>query len=353
MNKKRIALCIELSKEDKKKLEKFTEISTAGILKRHTHLISEEELLNDCIGHEIVIIGLENVTKRCIDAWTGSGMKLIGCSRGTPVNIDWDEVNKHRIPFIYAPGRNAVAVAEFTIGLMLAAIRRIAITSTALKLGKHLGEPIDDFYKVPMVKDVVWRKMGEPRILEIYGKGFELFEKILGIVGYGAIGSRVARIAKGMGMQVIAYDSYISADQMEADGVKAVTHDELIKTSDIISIHLAVTPETKGMIDESWFELMKPSAYFINTSRASVVDQKAFIDTMLRKKIAGAALDVCWHEPIPSNHPLLTMDNVLITPHIGGITYEVEHKWTSEIITQEILRYCKGEPLQYLWKRMD
>ena len=352
MQKKKLALCVELTEENIEELLEYCEVVPAGYYKRKKKNITENELLDDCLSSELVIVGYENVSGKCIDVLVESGMKIIGCTRSTPVNIDWKAVHYHNIPLIYTPGRNAVSVAEFTIGLMIALSRHIARAYSDLKLGRHLAPPVDDIFIVPQKEDVVWRPNGQ-RVLDSYGFGIELMGSVIGIVGYGAIGTKLGQIAKAIGMEVIAHDPYVLPETMEKDGVKAASLEYLVKNSDFVSIHLPVTPETVGIIDESLFLLMKPKAYFVNTSRASVVDQRAFIETMKNKRIAGAAIDVSWQEPMPSNHPVLEMDNVIITPHIGGLTVEVNKKWTSQLITQEILRYCRNEPVRNLWTRVE
>lgn len=351
MEKKKLALCADLAKDDLALLEEYCDITPAGGLKRKSIAVEEEELIADCLGHEMVLIAYENVTERCIDVWTKEGMRLIGCARGTPVNVDWKAVKKYGVPFIYAPGRNAVAVAEFTVGLMMAVTRHIAIAYSDLTKGMHTKKPVGDIYDLGDVKDVVWREPGGPRVLDYYGRGIELLDRRLGLVGYGTIGRHVARIAKGIGMEVAVNDVFVPAKNIEEDGCLAMDRKTLLRESDVVSIHLPVNPETTGMVDKYWFAAMKSDAYFINTSRASIVNQKDFIEAMEQKTIRGAAVDVAWIEPIPANHPLLKMNNVLITPHIAGLTKEVESKWTSKIIMQDILRYCRGEKLQSLWTK--
>ena len=139
---------------------------------------------------------------------------------------------------------------------------------------------------------------------------------------------------------------------VEAVGAHACTLEQTLSQADVVSIHLPVTPQTRGLVDASWFAQMQPTAYFVNTARAAVVDQQALIDALQQKRIAGAALDVMWEEPCPKNHPLLGMDNVLITTHLGGMSQDVD-KWQSAMIADEILRYANGQPPQRLWTRTE
>ena len=125
----------------------------------------------------------------------------------------------------------------------------------------------------------------------------------------------------------------------------------MLPKCDFVSVHLNVTDETKGMINDEWFDLMREDAYFINTARAAVVDQKALITALEEKKIAWAAVDVMWDEPAPKNHPLLHMDNVIVTPHMAGICADVK-KWASEMIMEELVAYAKKEPNKRVWTRL-
>ncbi len=313
--------------------------------------IAGQELLEAALGYDIVYVGGEVVTKEMIQAWKESGMKLLGCGRGTPVNVDWKAVKELDIPLVYTPGRNAESVAEYAFGMMLALIRRIAPNFHVLKSGNYLGEE-KDIYDVPYREDVVWRMADGTSPMLLYSGGFDLYERVLGLIGFGAIGSRVSRIAKGFGMEVKVYDPYCPKERIEEMGAKQCGLDETLSTADVVSVHLPVTPETRGIVDSTWFAKMRKDAYFINTARASVVDQKSLIEALQQKRIAGAALDVMWEEPAPKNHPLLQMENVVITSHLAGMSADVE-KWQSAMIADEILRFCQGLPPKLMWTRTE
>ena len=169
------------------------------------------------------------------------------------------------------------------------------------------------------------------------------------LAGYGAIGREVAVRAKAFGMEILAYDPYMPAEKIEADGARAVDLDTMLAESDMISIHLPVLPSTKGIVNKDWFSKMKPTAYVINTARAAVIDQKDFVEALMNKTIAGAAVDVYWKEPVPANHPLLSMRNVVCTPHMAGLTTDVDN-WSGTMMGEEITAYLKGEPRKYIWK---
>ena len=167
--------------------------------------------------------------------------------------------------------------------------------------------------------------------------------------GFGAIGREVAKRAAAFGMEILAYDPYMEKAAIEAAGAKAVDLDEMLRESDIISVHLPVLPSTKAIVNKDWFSKMKKSAYLINTARAAVIDQKDFVEALENGVIAGAATDVYWKEPIPANHPLLKMKNVTLTPHMAGLTSDVDN-WSGAMMAEEVLSYLKGEKGKYLWK---
>lgn len=277
-------------------------------------------------------------------------MKFIGVAKGTPVTVDNEALKAAGIPLSYTPGRNRVAVAEFNIGLMLAVARKLTLSATGLQKGEHLGESMENIYDVPDVKNVIWGPLDEHHPFTDYGIGFELYGKKLGIAGYGAIGREVAVRAKAFGMEILAYDPYMPAERIEADGAKAVDLNTMLAKSDMVSIHLPVMDATKGMVNKDWFSKMKPTAILINTARAAVIDQKDFVEALQNGEIAGAAIDVYWKEPVPANHPLLSMRNVVCTPHMAGLTTDVDN-WSGEMMAQEVLAYLKGEERKYIWKR--
>lgn len=348
--KKKMALCTPIPEKKLNIIKQYCDITICGELKHGKGNVTEEQLKEECIGHELIVLGDENAGAETIDAWAKARMKFIGVAKGTPVTVDNNSIKKAGLQLSYTPGRNAVAVAEFNIGLMIASTRNLAISSTGLQRGEHLGESMDDIYDVPDVKNVIWGPLDENHPYMDYGIGFELYGRTLGIVGYGAIGSEVAKRSLAFGMEVISYDPYCPAEKMEADGVKSVDLDTILKESDILSIHLPVLPATKNMVNKDWFNKMKPTAYLINTARATVIDQKDLVEALENKTIGGAALDVFWKEPIPENHPLLKMRNVTLTPHMAGLTVDVD-RWSGEIIGNEVIAYLKGEPRKHIWTK--
>ncbi len=348
--KKKLALCTPIPEKKLAMIEAECDITICGELKHGKGNVTEEQTKEECLGHEIIVLGDEVAGEATIKAWADAGMKFIGAAKGTPVTVNNEAVKEAGLELSYTPGRNRVAVAEFNIGLMIASTRYMALSSTGLQKQEHLGEEVEDIYAVPDKKNVIWGPLDENHPFIDYGIGFELYGKKLGVVGYGAIGREVAVRAKAFGMEILAYDPYCPVEKIEADGGTSVDLDTMLAESDIISLHLPVIPATKGIVNKSWFDKMKPTAYVINTARAAVIDQKDFVEALQEGTIAGAAIDVFWQEPVPANHPLLSMRNVTLTPHMAGLTQDVD-RWSGEMIGDEVLAYLKGEERQYIWQR--
>jgi len=280
---------------------------------------------DDLIKHmkdvEVLMVHLAPVTKEVMEA--SDKLKVVGCMRGAPVNVDVDAATILGIPVLRAPGRNAVAVAEYTIGLIIAHVRNIIKSCTLLKRG-------------------IWKYE-----LHFYEKcGFELKDKVLGIVGFGRVGREVAKRAKALQMRILAYDPYVSPDLMRSLGAEPTTLEKLLKESDVVTLHVRLTDETRHMIGEKELKLMKSTAILVNTSRGEIVDEEALIKALSEGWIAGAALDVFEKEPLPSDHPFLKMDNVTITPHMAGASKEAV-KRSVIMVAEDVKRLLKGEKPLY------
>jgi len=309
--------------------------------------LSEEELISLVEDVEVIVTSYDDITKAVIDA--ASQLKLVFCTRATPVNVDVAYAHEKGIKVLFTPGRNSDSTAELTIGLMLSIARSIPFAYEQLKQGNYTGrKETSNQARLGLKRDVVWG-VG-PQSPYVVFKGVELKGRTLGIIGYGSIGRRVASIARGFGMQILVFDPYVSNIDVDSLTTKKVGIDQLLKESDFISVHLKVSKETENFIDKSAFEKMKDSAYFINCSRAAVVNEADLIEALRRKQIAGAGLDVFSTEPIPEDHPFITeLENVVITPHIAGATTDVLTNHTKMII-QELDRYMKQEPLLYEYR---
>ena len=347
--KKTVALCTSIPEKQMEMIKEQCDITICGELKHGKGNVTEDMTREECMGHEIVVLGDEYAGADTIKAWAKSGMKFMGVAKGTPATVDYDAIQDAGLELSYTPGRNRVAVAEFNMGLMIAAARNLTLSCTGLSKGEHTGPAKENIYDVPDVKNVTFGPLDENHPFTDYGIGFELYGKKLGIAGYGAIGREVAVRARAFGMEILGYDPYMPAEKIEADGARAVDLDTMLAESDMVSIHLPVLPSTKAIVNKDWFSKMKPTAYLIHTARAAVIHQQDLVEALQNQEIGGAAIDVYWEEPVPANHPLLSMRNVVCTPHMAGLTTDVDN-WSGTMMGDEVLAYLKDEPRKYIWK---
>jgi D-3-phosphoglycerate dehydrogenase len=269
-------------------------------------------------GADVLIVEADTIDEEVMDA---VHPKMIGCCRGNPVNIDIEAAKARDIPFFHTPARNAEAVAELTITMMLGIARHVINMDRTLHSGKFFVEDEKD-------------------LVDLYTRfiGVELTGKRVGIVGFGNIGFEVAKRLRGFDVEILIYDPYVNDEKVEKVNGKRVDLETLMKESDFISIHTTVTPETEKLIGEKEFSLMKPTAYFFNLSRAYCIDEDALYKAIEEKRIAGAGLDVHSVEPVDSDNRFLKFDNVIVTPHIGGQTKDSVRK-QSLIMAKEIKNY--------------
>jgi D-3-phosphoglycerate dehydrogenase len=344
MKKYKAVITATIIENELNQLREYCDVTITGWVKSGK-LFNEDELIEILQDTDILIASYENITKKVIK--NSKKLKLIGCPRGNPVNIDVKAASAMNIPVIYTPGRNANSAAEFTIGLILAELRHIARAYHSMKIGKYLGKPVRDIYNTPHQDDVMWN-IDENSPYKKF-RGYELAGRTLGLIGLGNIGKRVAKFAKIFGMNIIAYDPYCSKEDAKIIMVELVSLKTLLSSADFVSIHCKVTEETIGLIGEKELSLMKSNAYIINTARASIIQQDALIKVLENKKIAGAALDVYWYEPIPSNHPLLNMENITLTPHIAGASDDVPI-YQSKMIVEDVIRWIDGKELKRVFR---
>ena len=254
-------------------------------------------------------------------------LQAICVMRSGAENVNVDVATECGVKVLNAPGRLAVPVSEFTVGLMLAEIKNIA--------RGHMQAMSGDFSTWDFQNEDYW---------------FNLKGKNIGLVGCGAVGSRVAKIMKAFEANVLIYDPYVAPEKLQAQGYTPVGLNELCEKSDVISVHFRLTPQTRGLIGKEQFALMKPTCYLINTARAGLVDEEAMLDALVNAKIGGAALDVFHQEPLPADYPLFKLRNVTITPHFAGYCSDI-YEITSAITMNEIETYCeKGEWINVLNK---
>lgn len=330
-----------------KPLEKVGKITFDGWAKGFPKM-EEKEFIRKSKDADIIITSYDDVTRNVIES--AHHLKLIACTRSTPVNVDMEAAREKGIPVIYTPGRNSDATAELTIGLMLSIARKIPMAYMALKEGKFTGEDTSKKdVKQGLKPDVIWDMKADSPYMVF--KGCELKDKTLGIIGYGSIGKRVGTIARAFGMRLLIFDPYIGEVDVErVDIKKAKTLDEVMEHSDFITCHMKVNKQTTGIINKERIALMKKTAYFINCSRGAILQEDAIIEALREKRIAGAAFDVYASEPLAKNHPYIKeLDNVVITPHIAGATDDVLVNHTKQIVS-DIIRFMNQEPLLYEYK---
>lgn len=344
MEKPRLALGSPMAEPYLSQLEALCQITPVSQLCTPGMWPPEAEFRNTCLGYDIVVMEADVLGEETLALWKAHGLKLLGCTRGNPLNVDAAACKKLGIPLFYTPGRNAQSVAEYTMTLMLMLQKHIQRAMKGMGTGAFLDAPVADIYNLPPITDVTW--MNERvNVYAMLPLGGELYGRTLGLIGFGAIGKRVAKMAVAFGMRVLAYDPYCDPRAVEDAGAIYGSLEETLGAADIVSIHLPVTKETVGMVNESWFARMKDGTKLINTARAAVVDQKAMIQALESGKLSGAAVDVMWIEPCPANHPFLSMDQVIVLPHQAGATVDID-RWQSAMVLEEVKRFLAGQPLQ-------
>lgn len=306
---KKVLICDPLSQKGLEILEKAKDIKYDIKIG-----LSPDELKEIVPEYDALIIRSETKLKRDIIE-RADRLKVIGRAGIGLDNVDLEAATKKGIIVMNTPQENAIAAAEHTIAMMLAISRKIPQANASMKAGK-------------------WEKRKF--------MGVELYKKTLGIIGVGVIGTIVADRARGLKMKVIGYDPYLSKEVAEKKGVELVSFDELLKNSDFISIHTPLTEETRNLIEKNAFEKMKDGVIIINCARGGIINEKDLYDAIKKGKVAGAALDVFEKEPAIGN-PLLELDEVIGTPHLGAATEEAQENVAIAIAQQVVDYFTTGE----------
>ena len=274
-------------------------------------------LLENLIDADIIVTQFCPINKKVIDAC--KNLKAIGVTRGGYENINLEYASEKGILVYNTPGRNANAVADFTVGVMICECRNIARAYANLKSGKWIRDYCN-FQSVP-----------------------DLPGKTVGIVGFGQIGRKVAQRLIGFEVEILIYDPF--ARELPTY-VRSVSLEELFTKSDFITLHARLTPETEGIVNKKLLNLMKKTAYFINTSRSAIVNEKDLVEVLRKERIQGAALDVFDHEPITKEDPLLSLPNVTLTPHFAGGTVDC-FKNAPKLLASEMIKFISGQSSQF------
>lgn len=278
---------------------------------------NESQLLNMIEDIDGIIVGLDTISETVLKK--AKKLKVIAKYGVGMDNIDLVEAKKLGIKVTFTPGANSESVADFAFSLMLSLSRRV------IKLDN-------------MVRSNHWGKI----------IGSEIYGKTIGIIGTGNIGKGVAMRAKGFKMEVLAYDIYPDYNFADKYGIKYVDKNTLLERSDFISLHIPLTEGMFHFIDEKELNIMKKTAYLINTSRGGIVNEEALYNVLKDKKIAGAALDVFETEP-PTNNKLLELDNIILSPHCGASTTDATNKM-GIMAVQGIVSVLEDSEPKYLYK---
>ncbi len=256
---------------------------------------------------------------RCAGPVLDQPLIAIGSTRGDPTNVDIPGATAKGIPVLHAPGRNADGVAEITVALLFAVNRHLLRADADVRHG-------DVFFNgtIPYQRFRAWQLSGQTA----------------GLVGLGAVGRATKWRLEGLGLRVLAYDPY--SDQATHDDL-----DAMLAECDVVSMHAAVTPDTFGLINAERFAAMKDGAVFLNSARAALHDMDALVAALQSGKLSGAGLDHFEGEVLPEGHPLLSMGNVVLTPHIGGATYDTEANHTA-LIAADLEAIVNGDKPRHI-----
>ena len=270
-----------------------------------------EELKEGVKDVDVIVTHHSPISRKLIET---SNASYIGVCRGGVENVDSAAAKEKGIKVMRTMGRNSEAVSDYTLALILAQCRNIAVGHEALKQGD-------------------WKK-------KYANSSFmgDMAGKTIGLIGFGYIGKLVARKLSGFDVNVLVYDPFVKEEVLTKCNVESVSLEELCVKSDVISLHARLSEQTQCLIGEKELSEMKSTAYLINTARAGLINEQALISALQERKIGGAALDVFWTEPLPKDHPLLKLDNVTITPHLAGATNDTFNK-TPYLLLRELKKY--------------
>ena len=271
-------------------------------------------------GISVLVIEADFVFEEVFDG--APGLRFVGVCRASTDHVDVEAATRHGVLVVNTPGRNAQAVAEHALGLMLSLARGIPAAHRYVVEGR-------------------WQEPDEPYVAM---RGVELAGRTLGIIGLGAIGRKLASLSTALGMTCLAYDPYVRHVPAE---VRRTGLDALLAGSDFVAIHAPLTEETEGLLDDRMLGLMKPSAYLVNLSDAAIIVEDALVEALRERRLAGAALDVFETHPVQPHSPLLELDNVVLTPHIGGATEETVERH-SAMMADAIMRFLAGVRPEHL-----
>lgn len=281
-----------------------------------------EEIMKEIEDADVLQVHMMPVPAEVFER--AKNLKIVASNRGGVENIDIEAATKAGVPVISNPAHNANAVAEMTIGLILAETRNISRCHADLKYRGVWGEKFPNSGRIHEMKSLT-----------------------VGVIGFGTIARIVVKLLLAFRMKVLVYDPFVPAEVIEAQGCTKVEMNELLSQSDVVSMHARVSESTKGMMGEEQFKLMKPTAYFINTARPALVDMEALYRALKENWITGAGIDVWNTEPLPADDKFLQLDNLTATCHKGGDTVESYADSPAMVLT-EVERWFAGETPRFL-----
>lgn len=280
---------------------------------------TEQDMIDALGDARVCVTQVAPLTRRVLEACPQ--LVFVGVSRGGPVNIDLEAATEHGVLVCNAPGRNATATSEFTIGLLLATLRRICQTHTSLTARRWHGK----YYRYDEA-------------------GGELEHATVGVVGHGAVGGRVTRLLVAFGARVLVYDPYVTVNCPGATQVQELS--DLLVEAQVLTLHARASEETGTMINAEAIAALPPGAVLVNAARGSLLDYDALFDALESGHLAGAGLDVHPVEPVPNDSRLFTAPNVVMTPHVAGASRQVAHN-AARIVAGEVHRFLTGAPLRH------
>jgi len=292
------------SEDTMKILEGFASVDGKSVL-------TEEEMKKIVDCYDALILGNERMDRETL---IGARKLRIIARHGIGVDqIDLDAATEKGIVVTYTPQANSDAVAEYAIALMLNIMKSVQRAHEETRKGN-------------------WRRF----------LGFEIMNKTVGIVGFGAIGRSVAKKLSGLEVKILACDPYVSDQDIRTGGATPVSLEELLRSSDVVSLHTALTPETRHLLNRDRIRMMKKGAFLVNTSRGAVIDEETLYEALSKHEIAGAALDVFEVEPVSKTNPLLGLDNVTVSPHMANFTIEALRRM-DKMNAEDLERFFRGE----------
>lgn len=254
-------------------------------------------------GCDVLIVEADFIQRDLLEA---TQLKMIGSCRGDPVNVDLKAATEKAIPVFFTPARNAEAVADLTLCFMLTLARHVYDAVSFVKGKRDRIEKASDF--LTMYEAMM---------------GVELYGRTVGIVGFGAIGQRVAKRVLAFGARALAYDPFVKDEVFRELGAERGDLDTVLAQADFLTLHVPDAPQTKGLLGEREIGLLKDGVYFVNTGRAATVEEEPLYRACASGKVKAAAFDVFWREPVQPDDRFMVLPNVIGTPHIGGATHDV------------------------------